>query len=965
MARARIDGIDINYRQAGAGEDLVLVHGLGANMAFWPARVWRSLAGSHHVTAYDLRGHGYSDMPPSGYTTADMAGDLLGLLDRIGVERAHLVGHSYGGAVVLHFAVMHPDRVRSLTLADARIAALQPPQTIRDLPHWEHWWSRFREAGIEVAEDQPLDYSIIEMLADPRWHEARRALKPGPFFVPFGGWNGGSRTAGRWLKLLETTTARGDFRKAGGLTREAVRVIDRPVLLIYGEHSHCLASFRGLREILPQCSAVLSPGAGHFHPAVRPDQFARSLQDFLQDVAPGRRTMKKRILLISPDSDNEALWVSGEEDEGMCDEVLNNFPPLGLATVAGLTPEDDFEVDLWDELVHGRIDDGTSFRRDYDLVGVTGYKAHLPRCREVAAIFRRRGIPVVIGGPGASASPEEYREHFDILFVGEVEKTWPEFLADWRAGRPKREYRQIEKLDLAESPKPRWDSIAPDLMKYAMGGVQTTRGCPFDCEFCDVIYLFGRRARHKPIATVLEEIAALERLGVRSIFFCDDEFIGDRAYAKELLRAMIPLNNSFARPLTYSTQLTMNLSKDPELLELMADANFNLVFIGIETPNHDSLKETHKLQNVRRDLAADVRTILSYGIAIRAGIIVGFDHDGPDIFDMQYEFIQRACLPSLAINMLKAPLGTKLWSRLRQEGRVVSVAQFHGKGHPRTYTNILPKRMTRLQLLAGYRSLLERLHTWDAFRERIEGLVSAVQRRPLVAEPPMTFDEAMARCTAMRVSEEGRRTIESILRHTERTAPYMMRRVKILIVQHVMYLGTLAKLLPQCDRQIDVEAREDLRLAVDNRAIPVPVAFRTSFNSIFPVVYRRAYLNLEDRGHLPEALTEIFVDFLVRWGDSFERLEPFHVTFLEEICDRTCAKHNGRPPESFVPVTDPEAAVPDVRRIRLADDILKAVEQTLVSFVRSSAARPATTAPGAPAPAASVLDAGSPPAEPM
>jgi len=975
MARATIDGIDINYRRSGAGEDVVLIHGLGANMAFWPAALWRSLALEHHVTAYDLRGHGYSDMPPAGYTTAQMAVDLRNLLDATGVERAHIVGHSYGGAVALHFAVLHPQRVLSLTLADARIAALQLPQTIHDLPHWKHWWDRFHQAGIAVEENQPLDYTIIEVLADPRWRDARRGLEGGPFFVPFGGWNGGVRTAQRWLKLLETTTARGDFRATGGLTREAVRDLDLPVLAIYGEHSHCLASYRGLQEILPRCRALLSPGSGHFHPAVRPDFFGQALRRFLAEASPRRipMTRKKNILLIGPDSDNEALWVSGEEEDGVCEEVLNNFPPLGLATVAGLTPGDRYNVDLWDELVHGRIDAATVFERHYDLIGVTGYKAHLPRCREVAAVFRARGIPVVIGGPGVSASPDEYRDHFDTLFVGEVEKTWPRFLADWEAGAINREYRQIDKLDLADSPPPRWDSIAADLTKYAMGGVQTTRGCPFDCEFCDVIYLYGRRARHKPIATILDEIGALQRLGVRSIFFCDDEFIGDRQYAKELLRAMIPLNNSFPRPLSFSTQLTMNLSKDDELLELMADANFNLVFIGIETPNKESLKETHKHQNVRDDLAADVIKILSYGISIRAGIIVGFDHDGPDIFDIQYEFIQRACLPSLAINMLKAPLGTRLWSRLRQEGRVVSVAQFHGKGHPRTYTNILPKMMTRLELLVGYRNLLERLYRWEAFSARMTGLVSAARRPPRVPEPPLSYAGALRLCLeqpgipASSLPVEGRSAIEAILRHTEAVAPWMMRRVKILIVQHVKYLGTLAKLLPQCDLQIEVESRRDLKLQIDNRAIPVPVAFRAAYPALFPEVHRRVWLNLADKSHAPEALTDVFVDFLVRWGDSFERLEPYHRTFLKELGDRTCARLNGLPPESFIPIDDDASEVPEVRRIRLGDDVLKAVEQTLVTFVRSGGRRATgpRAAHGAPPPSTGGIAEGAVRMEPM
>jgi radical SAM superfamily enzyme YgiQ (UPF0313 family) len=642
----------------------------------------------------------------------------------------------------------------------------------------------------------------------------------------------------------------------------------------------------------------------------------------------------KRILLISPDADNEALWVTG--DEGPCAEVLNNFVPLGLATVAGLTPIG-FEVDIWDEVVHGRFEAGTPLPKPYDLVGVTGYKSHIGRCLQLGALFRSRGLRTAMGGPGVSSSPHEYRDHFDILFIGEVEETWPRFLRDWEAGSPGTEYRQIEKPDMAASPAPQWDSIAADLTKYSLGGVQTTRGCPFDCEFCDVIYLFGRRARHKPIAQVIEEVRTLQRLGMTSVFFCDDEFIGDRAYAKDLLRALITANNAFPRPLTYSTQLTMNVSKDPELLELMADANFDLVFIGIETPNRESLKETHKFQNLRDDLAADVRRILSYGISIRSGIIVGFDHDGPDIFDIQYDFIQRACLPSLAINMLKAPLGTKLWSRLRLEGRVVSMQTLRGKGHPRTYTNILPKLLSRVQLLEGYRDLLQRLYRWEAFAERMIGLASAVTRPPRVREQPLSLEEAL-RLTGTLPDDAGAHdAMRAILEHTTRVAPFMLRRVKNLIVQHHKYRGTLQRLYPQIEDQLEIERRADLRFVMDDRSIPIPPEFRASFNRVFPDLHRRVWLNLADPGRAAEALREVFVDFLVRWGEEFRALEPHHVVFLNEICDRTCAKFNGQAPETFVPVEGSDAPVPDVKRLRLADDVLMSVEQELVRFNRQPA----------------------------
>jgi radical SAM superfamily enzyme YgiQ (UPF0313 family) len=651
------------------------------------------------------------------------------------------------------------------------------------------------------------------------------------------------------------------------------------------------------------------------------------------------RGVKKRILLVSPHADNEALWVTGDEE--LRGQAMNNFVPLGLATIAALTAPEAFEVQIWDELVHGRLDSTGCAQLPWrpDLVGVTGYKAHIERCVQVARIFRAQGITVAIGGPGVSCSPSEYRPHFDILFIGEAEETWPQFLRDWQAGAPQAEYRQIEKLDLATSPMPRWDSIAPELSKYAFGGVQTTRGCPFDCEFCDVIYLYGRRARHKPVECVLEEVQTLARLGMTNLFFADDEFIGDLKYAKDLLRALGPLNNTFAYPLTYSTQLTMNLSRDDELLELMADANFDLVFIGIETPNKNSLRETHKMQNVRDDLVADVRKILSYGISIRAGMIVGFDHDGPDIFDAVYDFIQAACLPSLAINMLKAPLGTRLWSRLRLEGRVISLASLAGKGHPRTYTNILPKRMTRAELVAGYGRLLERVNAWPAFRDRMMGFVSGLRRVPRVREEPLPLDTVRGLAARLGVTGAEAQIVEEIFEHTAARAPFLMRRMKRLIVQHSAYQRTLGRLLDQIERQLEIELQPDIAFAPDDRAIPTPPAFRKAFNRMFPDVHRRVYLNLADKRRVPAALAEVFVDFLVRWGEG-SALEPYHLEYLKELCDRTCARLNNVAPETFVPVDDPTAEVPDVKRTRLHEDVLRTVDQELARFVHERPAAP-------------------------
>lgn len=636
----------------------------------------------------------------------------------------------------------------------------------------------------------------------------------------------------------------------------------------------------------------------------------------------------KSMLLVSPLSENEALWVTGDETA----EVKNNFPPLGLATIAALTPPERFHVQLWDENVHGRIDEHTDLGRDYDLVGFTGFNIHLRRCAEVAQRFRSRGVLTAIGGPGISSAPHVFRSKFDILFINEAEYTWPQFLRDWEAGQPKTEYRQIDKPDLAESPLPRWDSIAADMCRYSIGMVQTTRGCPFDCEFCDVIYLFGRRPRHKPMERVLEEIRVLAGHGFATIFLADDEFSGDRRYSKALCRELIKLNQELGKPLTFTTQISLSISRDEEFLELLAAANFDLIFIGVETVSEESLVGAGKVQNVRGgDIVEQIHKILSYGIGIRAGLIVGFDEDDASIFERQLRFVQASCLTSFGINMLKAPVGTRLWQRLMREQRVVDLSpNRHLLGHPRSYTNIIPTRLTRVELMQGFRDLLARAYTWENFAERIRGFVNLVQREPPHrAEISIDVNRLVAEVKAQGGAAE---LIREIVRHTKAVAPFMMRTVRTLTLQHARYLETLHRLLPQLDYQIELERAGKMVLRPDTRLYPSSLEFRKAFDEAFPGVHRRVYANLNDRLLVARALTEVFVDFLVRWGEDFHGLEPHHLGFLEELCDRTCAQLNGQDPTDFVARDSSAIKVPNIRHLRLPDDVFKNVWMEVNEF---------------------------------
>ena len=283
MPQVSINGMALNYqRRPGSGPDVVLVHGFATNLAFWFFRIAPLLARNFRLTMYDLRGHGQSDMPPSGYTTDDMAADLHGLLDRLEIRRVHLVGHSYGGAVALHYTVLHPERVTSLTLADSRIRAFQPTQRLADWPHADVWRSKLKElAPSNSLDDLEMGHQVLEVLAEAKIQGKELTNTADGVFSPFGF---SSRTAERWLQLLRTTTARSDFTAIAGLTSEKISQVNCPVLALFGEFSPCLPSCNELRQHLFSCRVVIVPRSGHFHPMVKPAFFTRNLRKFLREV---------------------------------------------------------------------------------------------------------------------------------------------------------------------------------------------------------------------------------------------------------------------------------------------------------------------------------------------------------------------------------------------------------------------------------------------------------------------------------------------------------------------------------------------------------------------------------------------------------------------------------------------------------------------------------------------------------
>jgi radical SAM superfamily enzyme YgiQ (UPF0313 family) len=420
-----------------------------------------------------------------------------------------------------------------------------------------------------------------------------------------------------------------------------------------------------------------------------------------------------RVLLVAPRHPPN-FWSL----EGMAELMgaRGLVPNAALPTLMALTPPElSVEYRLVDENV-APLD----LEAPCDLVAVTGHSIHGPRVRELCQAFRARGVPVALGGPWLSAEPGRGRGLADHLFVGEAERTWPRFLRELAQGRPAALYEQKEPIDLAESPGPDWSlQRARD---YISLSVQTSRGCNHRCDFCDVVHLYGRH-RVKPVAHVLAEIRAAHALGARSVFISDDNLLGNRTHTLALLEALIDWNSQQTRPLSFNTQIAFEVADDEELLRLLADARFSVLFVGLETVRASSLAEVHKSHNLARDPLERLRRINRHGLVPFLGLVVGFDHDDPSVFAEILAFMEKAAAPVAGLSLLNAPIGTRLHARLAAEGRLLD----DGGGEWHQGTNLIPKGMSPAQLQAGHSELFRALYTPAAFEARFAAWLDQVE----------------------------------------------------------------------------------------------------------------------------------------------------------------------------------------------------------------------------------------------
>lgn len=419
-----------------------------------------------------------------------------------------------------------------------------------------------------------------------------------------------------------------------------------------------------------------------------------------------------KILLVYPECP-ETFWSFKYAIKFISKKA--SLPPLGLLTVAALLPKE-WEKKLVDITVTALSDRDIKWA---DYVFISAMSIQKESVKKIITQCKELGAKIVAGGPLFTSGYEDFEDDVDYFILNEAEITLPLFLEDLKGGHLKHIYTSNQWIDLKNTPIPLWELI--DTNKYATMCIQYSRGCPFNCDFCDVTFLFGNKMRLKTKDQILAELDSLYSQGWRGgVFIVDDNFIGNKKELKnKVLPAMINWMEERKYPFTFNTQTTVSLSDDEELMRMMVQAGFVAVFVGIETPNEESLAECGKLQNKNRDLIACVKKIQKFGLAVNGGFIIGFDNDTPVIFERMIEFIQKSGIVSAMVGLLNAPRGTKLYQRLIRENRILKESTGDNTD---LSINFIPK-MDYKTLIDGYKRVLNTIYSPKCYYERVLALL--------------------------------------------------------------------------------------------------------------------------------------------------------------------------------------------------------------------------------------------------
>jgi radical SAM superfamily enzyme YgiQ (UPF0313 family) len=407
-------------------------------------------------------------------------------------------------------------------------------------------------------------------------------------------------------------------------------------------------------------------------------------------------------------------------------------PPLGLLTVAAMLPPH------WSKRL---VDVGVTKLRKKDLewadcAFISGMTVQRESATHIIAKCKEAGLMVIAGGPLFTMEHEQFEE-VDHFVLNEAEVTLPLFLRDLERGQARRVYTSSDFADIQTTPAPAWELA--DMNRYGTMSIQFSRGCPYNCEFCNVTSLFGHRPRTKTSRQIIDELDGLYSLGWRgNVFFVDDNLIGNKAYLKsELLPALIGWRKNKKGSL-FSTEVSINLADDEQLMHMMVEAGFGTIFVGIETPDEDSLAECCKKQNTNRNLVEDVKRMQRAGFQVHGGFIVGFDNDTPGIFQRQIDFIQKSGIVTAMVGLLQAPPGTRLHDRLKRAGRLLE--QMSGDNVDGT-TNIVPL-MSPDTLRDGYKHILRRIYSPKPYYQRVKTFLREYQ--PPKLKSPWDFGHVLA-----------------------------------------------------------------------------------------------------------------------------------------------------------------------------------------------------------------------------